>query len=202
MTNRRRVEIRKQRRVFDDVFKVDEIIVAHQRQDGTMSPDERRLVFERGDAAAVLLFNRDRNCVVLVDQFKVPTLIGRRRDDPATTDGWIVEPIAGMVEAHETPRAAAIRECMEETGYRIRDPQPIGTFFSSAGGTSERIFLFYAEVGDDDLAGTGGGVDDEDIQRLDMPLDQLFRRLGEGSIDDSKLAIAAYWLEARWQRKD
>ena len=47
----------------------------------------RGMVFERGNSVAVLLFNRDRRAVVLVEQFKAPALVARRRDDPTTTDG-------------------------------------------------------------------------------------------------------------------
>jgi ADP-ribose pyrophosphatase len=201
MAAHRRVEIRKQTRVFDDFFKIDEIVVAHERQDGTLSADEHRLIFERGDAAAVLLLNLDRNAVVLLEQFRAPTLIGRRRDNATTTDGWIVEPIAGIVEANETPAATAIRECMEETGYRIGEPEPIATFFSSPGGTSERIFLYFAAVHDADRVGKGGGVDDEDIRLLDLPLPELFQRVAYGAIDDPKLMIAAYWLQERLRQK-
>jgi hypothetical protein len=59
MNGHRRVEIRNQRRLLDDCFKVNEVIVSHQRYDGKMSSDQRRLVFERGDAVAALLFNVD-----------------------------------------------------------------------------------------------------------------------------------------------
>jgi len=37
-------------------------------------------------------------------------LVGRRRDDRSTTDGWIIETVAGAIDANETPEAAAIRE--------------------------------------------------------------------------------------------
>ena len=58
MPGTRKVEIRKQTRLFDDFFKVDEIVVAHEQHDGTMSSDQRRLVFERGDAVAALLYSQ------------------------------------------------------------------------------------------------------------------------------------------------
>jgi hypothetical protein len=105
MNASRRVEIRSQKRLFDDFFKVDELIVVHQRYDGGMSGAERRLVFERGDAVAVLLFDADARSVVLVEQFRPPTLIAHRRDNPASTDGWIVELVAGMIDAGETAEA-------------------------------------------------------------------------------------------------
>jgi ADP-ribose pyrophosphatase len=186
--------IRRQSRVFDNFFKVDEFVVSHEQVDGTMSPDQTRLVFERGDAAAVLLLNLDTKCVVLVEQFKVPALVGRRRDDPSSTDGWILETVAGMVDAGETPEAAAIRETTEETGYKIHQPRLIGQFFSSPGGTSERVFLYFAEVHESDKVEKGGGVGDEDIKVVHLALDALFDRLAAGAIEDPKLLVAAHWL--------
>jgi nudix-type nucleoside diphosphatase (YffH/AdpP family) len=192
-----RAVIARQQRLFDDFFKIDELLVTHRQIDGTTSSVQRRLVFERGDSVAVLLFNRDRRAVVLVEQFKAPTLIARRRDDPATTDGWLVEPLAGMIDTGEAPEAAAIRETLEETGYRIREPELIGRFFVSPGCTSERVFLYFAEVGDADRVGMGGGIDDEDIKVLDIGLEELFEQLACGLIEDAKLAIGAYWLQRR-----
>ena len=193
----RAAAITQRRRLFDDFFKIDELMVAHQKNDGTTSSVQRRLVFERGDSVAVLLFNRDRNTIVLVEQFKVPALVARRRDEPITTDGWLVETLAGMIDAGETPQTAAIRETLEETGYRIATPELIGRFFASPGGTSERVFLYFAEVGDTDRVSAGGGIEDEDVKVLEVGLDQTFEQLAGGLIEDPKLAIAAYWLQNR-----
>jgi len=192
-----RAVIQRQRRVFDDFFKIDEFLVSHEQTDGTMSAGQRRLVFERGDSVAVLLLNVEIKSVVLVEQFKLPTLVGRRRDDRSTTDGWIIETIAGMLDANETPEAAAIRETFEETGYQIRQPQLISRFFSSPGGTSERVFLYFAEVSDADRIGKGGGIADEDIKIVQMTIDEFFGRLSQGLIEDPKLLVAGYWLQNR-----
>lgn len=200
MQGRRRVEIRSQKRLLDDFFKIDEVIVAHQQYDGKMSGDQRRLVFERGDAVAVLLFNIDTRSVVLVEQFKVPSLIGRRRDDPAITNGWITEVMAGMVGPNETAEEAVIRETLEETGYQIHDPELICKFFSSPGGTSERIFLYFAQVSEAAKPNKGGGLADEDVKVVQISVNDLFDRLGKGLIDDPKLAIAAYWLQNNMAR--
>lgn len=200
MPIRRRVEIKSQRRAFDDVFKLDEIIVSHRRYDGEMSSDQRRLIFERGDAVAVLLFNVDVRSVVLVEQFRVPVMIGRRRDDPGTTDGWITEVVAGTIGPTETPEAAVVRETFEETGYRIESPELIGRFFSSPGGTSERVFLYFAAVSDAARPKKGGGVGDEDISVIQIGVEELFDRLIKGLIEDAKLAIAAHWLKANMAR--
>jgi ADP-ribose pyrophosphatase len=186
--------IQRQRRIFDDFFQIEEFVVSHEQVDGTMSADQRRLVFERGDAVAVLLLNLDSRSVVLVEQFKIAALVGRRRDDPSTLDGWIVETVAGIIEPNETPETAVIREAREETGYRIRNPKLISQFFSSPGGTSERLFLYFAEVRESDKFGAGGGIGDEDVRIVQLTLADLFDRLAKGVFEDPKLLIAAYWL--------
>jgi nudix-type nucleoside diphosphatase (YffH/AdpP family) len=189
--------IERQRRLLDDFFKVDELFVVHEQIDGNPGGAQRWLVFERGDAAAVLVFNADRGAVVLVEQFRAPALIGRRRDDPRTTDGWIIETVAGMIDAGETPEAAAIRETREETGYQPQRVELIGKFFASPGGSSERFYLYFAQVSDADRTGRGGGVDGEDIKIVHLPTEELFDRLAQGLIDDVKLCLAAYWLKSR-----
>jgi nudix-type nucleoside diphosphatase (YffH/AdpP family) len=191
----RKVDLGTPKRLLDDFFKVDEVFVAHERADGTMSPKERRLIFERGDAVGIMLYEAEAKSVILVDQFKVPSLIGRRRDDPDTTDGWITEATAGMIDPGETAEQAIIRETVEETGYRVSDPKLIAKFFSSPGGTSERIFLYFAEVRAADKVGKGGGLPGEDVTVLTVPLADLFDRLAKGLIDDPKLAVGAYWLK-------
>ena len=200
MPGARKVEIRKQTRVFDDFFKVDEIIVTHEQHDGTVSGTQRRLVFERGDAAAVLLYEPDTRTVIMVDQFRVPILIGRRRDNPATTDGWITEAVAGMIDPGETAEEAVIRETLEETGYRISKPELICKFFSSPGGTSERIFLYFSEVSEVDRVGEGGGVQGEDVRVVRRNAQDLFAQLEKRQIEDPKLAIGAYWLQGHISR--
>jgi nudix-type nucleoside diphosphatase (YffH/AdpP family) len=196
MSAGRRVEICGQTRLFDDFFKIDELVVRHQRYDGGMSGKERRLVFERGDAVAVLLFDANARAAVLVEQFRPPTLIARRRDDPASTDGWIVELVAGMIDEGETAEQAAVREVLEETGYRIANPRPIGKFFSSPGGSDERFFLYFARIGEAQREGNGGGIaGEEDIKVFQLGADDLFDQLAQGAIEDPKLAIAAYWLK-------
>jgi ADP-ribose pyrophosphatase len=197
----RRVEIRAQKRLLDDFFKIDEVVVAHQRYDGTMSSGDRRLVFERGDSVAMLLFDKATHTVVLVEQFKLPVLIGRRRGDPATMDGWITELPAGMVDEGETAEQAAVRETFEETGYRIHDPQLLGKFFSSAGGASERVSVYFAHVSEAQREEKGGGIaGEEDIKVFRLGVDDLFARLAQGAMDDPRLVIAAYWLKDNIER--
>lgn len=189
-----RVDIRSQKRLLDSFFKLDEYEVSYEQNDGTMSEYYSRLNFERGDAVAVLLFNIDTRSVVLVEQFKLPTLIGRRRDYHRA-HGWIMEVMTGMLGPQETSEQTAIRETAEETGYEIVNPTLISTFFPSPGGTSERIFLYFATVTDTRRRGKDIIGNDENIRVFELGANDLFDILERGEIEDPKLVIGAYWLK-------
>jgi len=194
MSGVHRSEIHGTVRKLNEFFKVDEVDVSHMTLGGTMDR-QKRLIFERGDSVAVLLYNPDADDVVMVNQFKAPALIARQRDNPKTQDGWVTEAVAGMIDDGESPEQAVIREAFEETGYKVHKLVPISTFFSSPGGTSERIFLYFAEVHSVDKTGNGGGIDDEDIEVIETSAHQLLNQLEAKKIEDPKLIIAAYWLQ-------
>src|SRR5262249_20688471 len=98
--HRKEAEYDPPERVFSGFCKIDKYKVRFRRYDGKME-ECTRLNFERGDAVGVLLFNVDTRSVVLVEQFKLPTLIGRQRDDPKSQNGWIEETMAGMIRDGE-----------------------------------------------------------------------------------------------------
>ncbi|MGC9359556.1 MAG: NUDIX domain-containing protein, partial [Anaerolineae bacterium] len=115
-----RVEVLQRQRLVDDFFKMDRILVRRQRYDGTMDTPRWRLVFERGDAAGVLLYHPDTWDVLLVRQFRYPAYA---RGD----DGWLWELVAGTQAPDDDPAATARREAMEEAGYRLGELERVGT---------------------------------------------------------------------------
>ncbi len=183
-----KVIVQQTARLFDDYFKVDEAIVSYQQFDGAMSPPIRRLCFERGDSVAAIVFNRDRRSVILVEQFRYPAY--------TKGDGWLIELVAGIVEADEAPETALRRELREELGYRADRLHPIATFFPSPGGCSERIMLYCAEVTDAGKVAPGGGLGaaGEDIRTVEWPLAALREQLALGRIRDAKTLIGIMWL--------
>src|SRR5260370_21009876 len=101
-----KVEIKSKRLIFNDFFKIYEAILRYLRFDGKMSEPVRRLVFERGDAVAAIIFNRDTRKVLLINQFRYPTY--------DKGPGCIQEIVAGILDPIETPEKAMRRETMEE----------------------------------------------------------------------------------------
>src|SRR5215471_12337162 len=99
-----------------------------------------------------------------------------------------------MIDEGESATQAVMRETFEETGYRIENPKPIGTYFSSPGASSERFFLYCALVSA--ARGQGGGLaGEEDIKVFQIAVEDLFDQVAAGTIEDPKLAIAGYWLK-------
>jgi ADP-ribose pyrophosphatase len=187
------VVVHGKRRIFDGVFKLEEVAVSHRRVDGSMSSEQKVLVFERGDSVAALILNIDSGKLVLVEQFRAPTL------DKSRNHGWMIEAVAGTIEAGDTPEETIVREVLEETGYQIKNPKHIATFFCSPGSSSERIFLYYTTVTNAHKIGPGGGVvgEGEDIRIVTMSPEELFERVQRAEIEDPKLIIAAYHLKER-----
>lgn len=187
----RKVVVSRRSLLLDDFFKVEEAQLSYERFDGTMSAPVRRLDLKRGDAVAAVVFNRAKGRVILVNQFRYATL--------ARGEGWMIEIVAGLIDADEAPEEAVRREILEETGYAVEEPERISCFYPTPGITSERIILFYAETGGADPVAEGGGVADEheDIQVLELSPEDAFAQVESGAIADGKTIIALMWLKQR-----
>jgi ADP-ribose pyrophosphatase len=188
----RRVEVLEKSIVFDDFFRIEAATLRFQRFDGSLGCPVRRLSFLRGDSAAALLYNPSRGTLLLVNQFKYPTL--------SHGSGWITELVAGGIGDSENPADAVQREILEETGYQVSELHHLTTFYVSPGGTSERIWLYLGMVSDASRIAPGGGLssEDEDIEVVELPLQEACAAVRQGGISDAKTIVAILWL-ALWQ---
>jgi nudix-type nucleoside diphosphatase (YffH/AdpP family) len=177
------------RRVFDGHFKVDEATVAYEKADGGWSEPARRLSVERGDAAAVLVHDPARDVLVFVRQFRYPT---RRHGEP-----WLLEIVAGGIDAGEDAETAARREAEEEIGVRLERLEKVAEMYGSPGGMSERVSIFFAEG---TYAGGGGGLEGEDVEAVELPAAEAVAALDRGEIHDAKTQIALHWFARRPSR--
>ena len=179
-------------RIFDSFFKIDEKVLSYDRIDGPGRIERQRwLIFERGDAAAVLIHDIENDTILLTEQLRAATL--------DKGPGIIREVVAGMIEAGETPEACIRREIEEEIGYSLRksDLKRIAEFYVSPGGSSERIFLFYARVRPNHrtrenasgLAGEG-----ENIATAVVPRQRFIKLARTGKLEDAKTLVAGLWL--------
>lgn len=187
----RTVRIIERKDVFKQFYRMEEVILQHSRFDGRMSNEMSRLVFQRGDSVGILIQDPVRQEVILTEQFRMATY--------DKGPGWLLELPAGMLEFGEDPEDCARRETFEETGYAVKDLESIGMFYLSPGGSSERIYLFYAEADFNSKTGDGIGLEaeDEDILTHVISTKKAYEMARSGEIQDAKTLIAIQWLELR-----
>jgi ADP-ribose pyrophosphatase len=102
-----------------------------------------------------------------------------------------------MLARAPPPPAALRRELVEELGYALRGIRRIATFFVSPGGSSERIFLYYAAVRARVAAGGGRAAEHEDIRRVALTRAQARAMLARGAFLDAKTIVALQWFFSR-----
>lgn len=194
--SKRTATIDSRKRVYDGHFKVDVSRVTVDEGDGSPTRAFSVEMFERGDSACALLHRTDDDTIILTEQFRLATL--------ADGDGWMLESPAGSVEDGEEPEACIRRELLEEVGYRAGAMTPIAKFYASPGGTSERVFLYYAPVVAADLVNPDAhGVvgESERITTIAIPRAKLLKDYKAGKILDAKLIVAMAWLARQKARK-
>ena len=206
-------KVQKHDRPYDGFLRIERLWVgykAYGEADRFIEPKDPTEVMIRGDSVAAILYDPGRRAVILVEQFRLPTAplfrarwVEGEQIKPASseqghTGGWIVETVAGSLRNRsESPELCLRREVLEEAGYRVTDIRKICEFFSSPGGTSEMIHLYYAEVQEGSRDSSGGrGVEKtgENIDTLDVPVDEFFDSLIRHEYKDPKIIIAGYWL--------
>jgi ADP-ribose pyrophosphatase len=130
----------------------------------------RREVVRHSGAVAVVPIDKDGN-VILVRQYRHAA--GR----------ILLEIPAGTLHKDEDPELCAIRELQEETGYKPGKLRKIGGSFVAPGYTTEFIHLYLAT----DLSESRLNMDDDEfIEVLRLPMDEVINRIRSGDIVDGK----------------
>jgi ADP-ribose pyrophosphatase len=182
------VDILDRAEVFHGYFRIDRYRLKHRRFDGGWSEEVVREVFERGHSVAVLLYDPGADKIVVIEQFRAGALA-------AGMTPWLIEPVAGIIGAGETPEEVARREAVEETGCTLGRVEPIGQFIYSPGACSEVCRLFVGEFDSSKASGVHGLAEEhEDIKTHVVPVETAFEWLDTGSIRNAALLIAVSWL--------
>jgi len=167
----------------------------HRVFDRGWSDDISREVVERGHVAAVLPYDPIRDEVVLLEQFRIGAYTS-----PGMSP-WQIECVAGIVEPDQTPLDAARRETEEETGASARELEPIHTYLTSPGFTSESIRMYCGHVDADGVGGIHGlSHEGEYIRVFTASVDEAFRLLDSGRIENGMTIIALQWLRHHRER--
>ena len=140
----------------------------------------KREVYDRGNGAAILLFNREQRTVVLTRQFRVPVFVNGH-------DGLLIEVAAGLLEG-AAPEQRIRDEAEEETGYRVHDVKKVFEAYMSPGSVTEKLHFFIAEYDAKSKVSEGGGLEEEteELEVLEWGFDDALAAFDRGEICDAK----------------
>jgi GDP-mannose pyrophosphatase NudK len=181
-----RVKIERAETLSDNWGRLTKYSIAYRRSDGVTERQSRE-VYDRGNGAAILLYNKQRRTIALTRQFRLPALLN---GDP---DGMLLEVPAGLLDADD-PVTAIRREAEEETGYRIEHVEEVLASIMSPGSVTERLHLFVGEYTAADRVSAGGGhaSESEDIAVIEVTLDQALAMIERREIVDAKTIMLVY----------
>jgi len=151
----------------------------YRRGDGIWQQQIRES-YDMGDGAAVLPYDKARDRLLLIRQFRWPVFeTGYRK--------LFIEAVAGKLDGDE-PEACARREAMEEAGITLGTVKRVFYAFMSPGAVKERLSLFVADYDSAAPRSKSGGNENEgeDIDVLEMSLDQALAMIASGEILDAK----------------
>lgn len=173
------IEVREVVTLSDDHYTLKRATLDYRRRDGTWQRLTRE-VYDRGNGAAILLYDPDRGTVLLTRQFRAPAYFGGHPEP-------LIEVVAGLLDARD-PETAIRAEAEEEAGCRIAAPRRVFEAFMSPGSVTERLVFFVARYAAADRVGTGGGLveEGEDIEVLEPTLAEALAMVGRGEIVDAK----------------
>jgi len=174
---------------YSGFFRLEKYWLSHTLYNGGWSEEICRELFVRGACVAVLLYDPHTDKVVLIEQFRVGAIL-----NPKTA--WLIEIVAGAIEEGETAVEVAHREAFEEAGCVIQELMQISEFYTSPGGTAERITLFCGKVDSTKIVDGVHGLDEEheDILVRTVDFAEAYRMVESNEIDSAIPILAIQWL--------
>ena len=172
------IDIVKTEVLSDNWYVLRKVHYRVRKPDGTWA-ERTREAYDRGNGATILLYDLQRRTVLLTRQFRLPTYVN------GNASGMLLETCAGLLDA-DNPEDAIRRETREETGYEIGVVRKVFEAYMSPGSVTEILHFFIAEYSAAARVSDGGGIDDEDIEVVEMDFDAAQAAIRSGAVRDGK----------------
>lgn len=174
------IQIKETKLLSDNWYILNKVTFDYQKSDNSIITQQRE-VYDRGNGAAILLYNKTNKTIILTRQFRLPTYLN------GNENGMLIEVCAGLLDQDE-PEQCIIRETEEETGYRITKVQKIMETYMSPGAITEILYLFVGEYDASMKVSEGGGLEheQENIEVLEMSFDEAYAMIETGALKDAK----------------
>lgn len=173
----------------DNWYTLNKITFDYLNDKGNWETQERES-YDRGNGAAILLYNEEKKTIILTRQFRMPTYLNGNKD------GMSIEVCAGLLDGDE-PEVCAKKEAEEESGYRVKNIERVLEAYMSPGAVTEIVFLFIAEYNADMKVSDGGGLDDEheNIEVLEIPFQEALEMVKRKEIHDGKTIMLLQYAQ-------
>ncbi len=163
-------------------------ILINYEQDGI---EKRWEAVVSHDSVAVLIYHKEKDCFVLVKQLRA-TVLNKNK-----TNGMMYELCAGIVDKDTTNVQIAKEEILEECGYDIpvQNLEKISSFYTSVGISGTYQTIYYAECDDSMKVNDGGGLADESIEVIYLPVNESKEWIFDESYQKTTgVMLAFYWF--------
>ncbi|MFD3245607.1 GDP-mannose pyrophosphatase NudK [Rahnella aquatilis] len=157
------------------------------KRNGERQPQSRE-VYDRGNGATILLYNRPKKTVLLIRQFRMPTYVN------GNPTGMLLETCAGLLD-NDSPEDCIRKEAIEETGFAVGKVDKLFEAYMSPGSVTEIVHFFAAEYDESQRQNAGGGVEDEDIDVLEVPFTEALAMIKDGRIRDGKTIMLLQYAQ-------
>jgi GDP-mannose pyrophosphatase NudK len=177
-----KIKILKTELLSNNWYLLNKVTYEYQKED--IVETQIREVYDRGNGAAILLYNTTQKTVILTQQFRMPTFLNENKT------GMMIEVCAGLLDK-DNPEQCIIRETEEETGYRLSTVHKVFETYMSPGSVTEILYLFVGEYNATMKVNDGGGIDteQENIEVLEYTFDKAFAMIESGEIKDAKTIL-------------
>ena len=181
-------EIINKKNIHNGFFKMNEYILKYKKFDGSWSNEVKREVFGGAMVSAVLPYDPVKREIVLIQQFRPGTIAKE-------FNNYLYEIVAGIIDSGEKAEDTAKRECLEETGCKIKKITPIQGYFPAPGSSESFYHLFLGEI--DTFEGErvmGLESENEDILVRSYKLSDVKEMMEKGEILNGLTLIALQWF--------
>jgi GDP-mannose pyrophosphatase NudK len=172
----------------DNWYVLRKITYEYRKKDGSAHVQTRE-AYDRGNGAAILLYNKAQQTVILTRQFRLPSFIN------GNSSGMLIEACAGLLD-QDNPEDCIRRETEEETGYKVSDVRKIFEAYMSPGSVTEMLHFFIAEYSKEMKVTEGGGVahEEENIEVVEIGIEEAMKMIGTGEIKDAKTIMLLQYV--------
>ncbi|MRX41032.1 NUDIX domain-containing protein [Flavobacterium sp. LC2016-23] len=185
------IKITETKLLSDNWYVLNKVTFDYTKNEGKTESHIRE-VYDRGNGAAILLYNTTKKTVVLTRQFRLPTYLNGNKT------GMMIEVCAGLLDK-DNAEQAVIRETEEETGYRLSKVQKVIETYMSPGSVTEILYLFVGEYDETMKVNEGGGLDaeQENIEVLEYTFDEAYAMIESGEITDAKTIMLLQYAKIK-----